>query len=252
MIKNPREYYGERMSVFAQQDGVKPNPPHYTTSAELEAHVATLLEKLSAGSTESSAKLNQIMQGAPITPLHWSVAHGKAEFVQQLLSCGADVHHRNHWGANALILCVQAHAEQQTAKARGAMFAEKYGLPLTTVESGLHLSSNPYPFEQILQLLLDAGATWKTVFDDDRVLKFTGASALPGFPMLIKYIIAKQIELLTDEARQRLLAEHGAAMLNKNAELHTLRLQLSERDREIAQLTATERQQQTVITNKDS
>jgi hypothetical protein len=179
-----------------------------------KAQVQALLAKHAEDHPATKEEFNMKLEGQKLTPLLWSVQQGEVERVRELLDTGlVDVNMRTAEGADALFLSVLA-AEAERADSADVVR-----------RSELRLLADPlkYPFEEMVLLLLAAGASWATVLDDNKVLQCKSWTALSYYPDVIRCICRKHTEAATAAVRQSLQAEHTQTVQQKDDQLAALR-----------------------------
>jgi hypothetical protein len=178
-----------------------------------KAHIQALLAKYAGAYSVTQGEFNMELERQKLTPLLWSVQQGEVELVRELLATGhIDVNMRTAEGANALFLCVlTAEAE----RADTAVMAKSF-------EQDLSSNSLKYPFEEIVLLLLGAGASWATVLDDNKLLQCESWTALSYHPDVIRCICRKHAEAAAAKNNKQ-VAEYALQVQHKDRELAVMR-----------------------------
>jgi hypothetical protein len=203
----------EELAHTSDEVGVGLEAPVQDHISAYKAYIQALLAKFAGDHSVTQEGFNMELEGQKLTPLLWSVQQGEVELVRELLTTGhIDVNMRTAEGANALFLCVLAAEAQRADTANLAK----------TFEQDLRSNSLKYPFDAMVLLLQEAGASWATILDDDKVLQFESCTALSHCPDVIRCICRKHAEAAAAKSNQ-LAAEYALKVQHKDRELAVMR-----------------------------
>jgi hypothetical protein len=202
----------EQLSHTSHEVSVVIEPPAQTQPIDYEASIGALLARYAEDDAGTKQQLNVKLEGQELTPLLWSVQHGEVQLARELLNTGCiDMNMRTRDGVNALFMSILA-AEAERADTTGMAKSSDHDLK----------NRLKYPLEEMLLLVQAAGASWATIFDDDKLFS-ESLTSLPHYPDVIRCIYNKHAEAAAAAARETLQEEHAQVVQGKDRQLAAMR-----------------------------